>query len=90
MLKVIIKLFIIIIFMFRSLHLWKFSTQKHFKDQKYDNLNLFSQNKIGSLRHISETFFNQGIDLTYIKSHFCNAWNENKKFMLELSIAKQS
>ena len=47
---------------------FRFATQKYFQDNKYLNLSLSSQNKIGALNNISEIFSKVGINLTFIKT----------------------
>lgn len=68
----------------------RFSSSKYFHDEKYTNLSLYSENKIGSLSHIAELFSKMGIDMVFVKSQFCNAWTEKKKYMLNVSILHQN
>lgn len=70
--------------------LWNFSSSKYFHDDKYTNLSLISQNKIGSLSHIAEHFSKLGIDMVFVKSQMCNVWTKNKKYVLNVSILKQN
>ena len=68
--------------------LYRFS-QKYFHDEKYTNLTLYSQNKMGSLSHIADYFTQLNIDMVFVKSQFCNAWTAKKKYVLNISILKQ-
>ena len=71
-------------------NLSKFSSQKYFLDDKYTNLTLSSQNRMGSLSHIAEYFSQLKIDMVFVQSQFCNAWTVKKKYVLNISIIKQT
>lgn len=68
----------------------RFTSSKYFYDDKYTNLSLYSENKIGSLSHIAQHFSKLGIDMVFVKSQLCNAWTKNKKYVLNVSIMKQN
>ena len=70
--------------------LGKFSSSKYFYDNKYTNLSLCSENKIGSLSDIAQHFSKLGIDMVFVKSQLCNAWSQNKRYVLNVSIMKQN
>lgn len=67
-----------------------FSTTKHFLDDKLQNVSLVTHNKIGSLHNVSKLFTDENVNMTYIKSYFANAWTNNKKYCLDLTIEKQT
>jgi prephenate dehydratase len=67
-----------------------FSSGKYFLDQNYQNLTLESGNRVGNLEGLCNIFTNDGINMIFIKSHFSNAWTQNKKYCLDISIEKQT
>lgn len=67
-----------------------FSTGKYFLDDKFQNVSIESSNKLGSLHDLCSLFTNEGVNMSFIKSHFSNAWTQNKKYCLDISIDKQS
>lgn len=67
-----------------------FCSQKYFLDTKYQNISLETHNQLGSLHHLTKVFADRGINMKYIKSRTANAWTENKKYALDISIPVQT
>lgn len=67
-----------------------FATQKYFKDNKFVNLSLETQDQLGSLHHVSNVFSTHNIDMTFIKSRISNVWTDTKKYGLDVTIDRQT
>lgn len=63
---------------------------KHFLDDKFQNASIESGDKLGSLYNVTSMLKDNNVNMVFIKSHFSNAWTDNKKYCLDISIEKQS